>query len=149
MLRSRGWSTGGWSKHCPWRSGVVPTGSRALARGCCVSSSTAWNRSSRQGSSDLRCNGSRRLEVEDTMSRRPLQPCCQRNAARRGLPLTVWLLRLYPRAWREHYGAELAELLTQEPTSLLALLAVMGGALDARLHPQLLTPASGASAPRR
>src|SRR5262249_40129588 len=83
------------------------------------------------------------------MSGNPLPPRAQRSAARQRQPLTVWLLRLYPCAWRDRYGTELAELLAQERVSLLALLSVVGGALDAHRHPQLLAPASRPSAPYR
>jgi len=44
------------------------------------------------------------------------------------------LLKLYPRAWRERYGDEFAELLAQEQFRLGLILDVMGGALDAHLQ---------------
>jgi hypothetical protein len=52
------------------------------------------------------------------------------------------LVGLYPRAWRERYGAELADLLEQRPPSLLDRVDLVRGALDARIHPQLVVPAS-------
>jgi hypothetical protein len=48
-----------------------------------------------------------------------------------------WLVRLYPRAWRERYEEEFAAMLEQRPASLLDVLDIVFGALDARLHPQL------------
>jgi len=47
------------------------------------------------------------------------------------------ILRLYPRAWRERYGDELAALLEEHPASLADQLDLIRGALDARLHPQV------------
>ena len=48
-----------------------------------------------------------------------------------------FLLRLYPRAWRERYGAELADLLARERLTPRLALDLLTGALDAQLHPQL------------
>ena len=47
------------------------------------------------------------------------------------------LLRLYPRAWRDRYGDELAALLDEQPATLLDRLDLIRGALDARMHPQV------------
>lgn len=47
------------------------------------------------------------------------------------------LVRLYPRAWRERYGDELAILVGERPTSPLDQLDLIRGALDAYLHPEL------------
>jgi hypothetical protein len=47
------------------------------------------------------------------------------------------LLSLYPKEWRARYGEEFAELLAERPPSLRDRLDIVGGALDARLHPQL------------
>lgn len=47
------------------------------------------------------------------------------------------LIRLYPRAWRERYGDELAALLEDQPATLLDRLDLIRGAVDARLHPQV------------
>jgi hypothetical protein len=48
------------------------------------------------------------------------------------------LLRLYPQAWRERYGDELVALLEDHPATLSDHLDLIRGALDARLHPQVL-----------
>jgi hypothetical protein len=47
------------------------------------------------------------------------------------------LLHLYPRAWRERYGDELAALLEARPPSPLDQFDLIRGAFDARLHPQV------------
>jgi hypothetical protein len=47
-----------------------------------------------------------------------------------------WMVKLYPAGWRERYGAEFAAVLEKQPTSLALLMDVLGGAVDARLHPQ-------------
>jgi hypothetical protein len=47
-----------------------------------------------------------------------------------------WMVKLYPAAWRERYGEEFATVLEKQPTSLGLLMDVLGGAVDARLHPQ-------------
>jgi hypothetical protein len=47
------------------------------------------------------------------------------------------LVRLYPRAWRERYGAELADLLGRRRASLGEAIGLIRGALDAHLHPSL------------
>ena len=47
------------------------------------------------------------------------------------------ILRLYPRAWRERYGDELAALLEEHPSSLADQIDLIRGALDARLHPRV------------
>jgi len=51
------------------------------------------------------------------------------------------LLRLYPRAWRRRYGAEMQDLLASERLSLRTLTDLLAGAIDARLNPQLLKAA--------
>jgi hypothetical protein len=48
-----------------------------------------------------------------------------------------WLLRLYPRAWRNRYEDEFAALLEQCPFSLSDLLDIFVGAIDAHLHPHV------------
>jgi hypothetical protein len=53
------------------------------------------------------------------------------------------LLRLYPRAWRERYLAEVTALLEERPPSLGDRLDLLRGAADAWLHPQV----AGNSAP--
>ena len=47
------------------------------------------------------------------------------------------LLRLYPAAWRERYGAELQDLLLERPPTTRDQVDLARGALDARLHPQV------------
>ena len=47
------------------------------------------------------------------------------------------LLRLYPRAWRDMYGEEFAGILAKQRLSPRLLLDVIGGAVDARLQPQV------------
>ena len=47
----------------------------------------------------------------------------------------TWLLRLYPRAWRDRYEDEFAVLLEQCPLSLGDLFDIIVGAIDAHLHP--------------
>jgi hypothetical protein len=49
-----------------------------------------------------------------------------------------WLLRLYPEAWRARYGEEFATVLASQRASFGLLLDVLGGAVDAHLHPQVL-----------
>jgi hypothetical protein len=51
----------------------------------------------------------------------------------------VWLLRLYPRAWRRRYEGEFAAVLEQNPTSCRLVLDIILGAIDAHLWPQALT----------
>ncbi len=48
------------------------------------------------------------------------------------------LVELYPRRWRERYGAELAEFLTRRPLVLTTALDLLRGAIDAHLHPELV-----------
>ena len=50
---------------------------------------------------------------------------------------TRWLVRLYPQAWRERYEEEFVAMLEQRSISLLDVLDMVLGALEARLHPQL------------
>ncbi len=48
----------------------------------------------------------------------------------------TWMLRLYPRAWRRRYGAEMEELVASEGRSFRLFLDLLAGAIDARLDPQ-------------
>ena len=48
------------------------------------------------------------------------------------------LLRLYPRAWRARYGAELAEILGARQPSVGDRFDLARGAFDAHLHPELV-----------
>jgi len=58
------------------------------------------------------------------------------------------LLRCYPAAWRERYGAEFLALLEERPPGLRHALDIISAALDARLHPQLRPgPAFAGAAP--
>lgn len=47
------------------------------------------------------------------------------------------LLRLYPKAWRDLYGEEFAGILAAQRLSPRLLLDIIGGAVDARLQPQV------------
>jgi hypothetical protein len=47
------------------------------------------------------------------------------------------LLRLYPKAWRDLYGDEFAGILATQRLSPRLLLDIIGGAVDARLQPQV------------
>jgi len=80
--------------------------------------------------------------METNPSRQPLAPK-QRGAADAAAPPPA-ILRCYPRAWRERYGNELAELIAREPRSPRLALDLALGALDAHLHPQV-----GATGPSR
>lgn len=67
----------------------------------------------------------------------------ERNGRSPGLPegkeiimrLVIWMLRLYPPAWRERYEAEMVALLWQHEITLWTVLDLFIGALDARLDP--------------
>src|SRR6185437_2256850 len=48
-----------------------------------------------------------------------------------GCIMRGWLLRLYPRAWRQRYGPEFTALLEQQPLTPRSVLDVVRGALDA------------------
>jgi hypothetical protein len=52
----------------------------------------------------------------------------------------TWLLRLYPPGWRRRYGAEISELVAAQPFSLGSAIDLLAGAVDAWLHPDLITP---------
>jgi hypothetical protein len=47
------------------------------------------------------------------------------------------LLRLYPRAWRDRYGEEFAGILAAQRMSPRLLFDIIGGAIDARMEPQV------------
>jgi hypothetical protein len=55
----------------------------------------------------------------------------------------TWLLKLYPPRWRRRYGAELKAIVAAQPFSVGGALDLIGGALDAWLHPQLITSTEG------
>jgi hypothetical protein len=52
----------------------------------------------------------------------------------------TWLLRLYPPGWRRRYGAELGALVAAQSFSIGAAIDLLAGAVDAWLHPELITP---------
>lgn len=47
-----------------------------------------------------------------------------------------WLIRLYPAAWRQRYGEEFALALGEHRASPGMIIDVVGGAVDAWLHPE-------------
>lgn len=47
----------------------------------------------------------------------------------------IWMLRLYPRAWRERYGSEMIAVLELHSITLWTVIDLVFGALDARLDP--------------
>lgn len=49
-----------------------------------------------------------------------------------------WLLRLYPHAWRDRYGDEVAAVLAAHRVTYWTLLDIVLGAVDAHLHRDLL-----------
>jgi hypothetical protein len=48
-----------------------------------------------------------------------------------------WLLQMYPARWRERYGEEFGAVLAGQRASVGLVLDVLGGAIDAHLHPQI------------
>jgi hypothetical protein len=50
--------------------------------------------------------------------------------------LAIWLVRLYPRAWRRRYEAEMLALLEQHHVAVLTILDLLFGMVAARLDPQ-------------
>ncbi len=57
--------------------------------------------------------------------------------------MTLVLIRLYPRAWRQRYGEEMREMLAAQKPSLRTVTDLVAGAIDARFNPQS-TPAAPA-----
>jgi hypothetical protein len=57
-------------------------------------------------------------------------------------PRGAWILRLYPRAWRSRYGAEVEAILLDRAPDLRARFDLLRGALDAHLHPRTPSPAA-------
>ena len=51
--------------------------------------------------------------------------------------MTSALLRLYPRAWRRRYGAEMDAMLADEKLTPRTLMDLLAGAIDARINPQV------------
>jgi hypothetical protein len=64
-------------------------------------------------------------------------PAAKRHRAAGHHPQLPAILRCYPRAWRERYGDELADMLAREPRSPRLAFDLALGALDAHLHPQV------------
>ena len=52
--------------------------------------------------------------------------------------LVGWLVRLYPRAWRDRYEEEFVAMLEQGPMSIRDLFDITLGAVDAWLRPQMV-----------
>ena len=59
----------------------------------------------------------------------------------------TWLLKLYPPRWRRRYGEEFVELIASQRFSLVTVLDIIGGAIDAwtRPQPHLAGPAAAHS----
>jgi len=53
--------------------------------------------------------------------------------------LLLWLVKLYPRAWRERYETEMVALLEEHTITLFTLIDLLFDALDARLDPHYRT----------
>jgi hypothetical protein len=51
----------------------------------------------------------------------------------------IWLIKLYPPAWRRRYGRELAELIATQPASFGMAVDLVAAAVDAWLNPQSST----------
>jgi hypothetical protein len=58
----------------------------------------------------------------------------------------IWLIKLYPPAWRRRYGRELAELIATQPASYGMAIDLVAGAIDAWIHPQSSTAAAATDA---
>ena len=58
----------------------------------------------------------------------------------------IWLLRLYPPAWRRRYGRELAELIATQPASFGMAVDLVAAAIDAWIYPQSSTAAAATHA---
>lgn len=58
-----------------------------------------------------------------------------RRRKERMMQLVIWMLQLYPRAWRERYAMEMTALLEQHSITLWTVIDLLFGALDARLDP--------------
>jgi hypothetical protein len=55
------------------------------------------------------------------------------------------LVALYPRGWRRRYGEEIAAILADERLSLSLAIDLIGGAIDAHVHPELAGPVLAAA----
>jgi hypothetical protein len=58
----------------------------------------------------------------------------------------IWLVKLYPPAWRRRYGRELAELIAKQPASFGMAVDLVAAAIDAWINPQSSTAAAAADA---
>ena len=56
------------------------------------------------------------------------------------------LLRLYPRAWRERYGTEFADLVGERPLTFQQTVDILAGAIDAWMSPSVRASVRGATA---
>lgn len=55
------------------------------------------------------------------------------------MKLAIWIVKLYPRKWRERYEIEMLALLEDHPITLLTVFDLLFGVLDARLDPHYRT----------
>ena len=58
----------------------------------------------------------------------------------------IWLVGLYPAAWRKRYGEEFELVLKSQRLTLGMLADVVAGAIDAHLHPQVRESMKGEDA---
>ena len=58
------------------------------------------------------------------------------------------LVRLYPAAWRSRYEAELVDLLSSRPPTVLERIDIVRGALDAHVHPQVAVEGNPSAPPQ-
>ncbi len=56
----------------------------------------------------------------------------------------TWLLYLYPPRWRQRYGEEFVSLIASQRFSLLTVIDIIGGAIDAWTQPQTHLAAAAA-----
>ena len=59
------------------------------------------------------------------------------------------LIRLYPRAWRQRYAAEMRELLAHDRFTWRVAADLVAGAIDARIYPQQVRAQAGTPAGAR
>jgi hypothetical protein len=59
----------------------------------------------------------------------------------------TWLLKLYPPRWRQRYGEEFLALIAPQRFSLVTVLDIIGGAIDAWTQPQSHLAARAAAQP--
>ena len=73
--------------------------------------------------------------------RRERIPTTTGNTSLRGgiMKLATWLVKLYPRAWRERYEVEMLALLSEYQITLLTIFDLLFGVVDARLDPHYRT----------